>query len=108
MELGRLDRKITLEFKTAGQSASGEPTEAWGNAVQVWARRQALSGREYYAALAAQIVAEEMMVFTLRYRADVRPNTARILDEGRTYDVRRVAEIGRREALAVYADTQRA
>jgi SPP1 family predicted phage head-tail adaptor len=73
--------------------------------VTVWANVRPLSGREYYAALAAQIVAEETLVFEIRHRTDVRPGTARVLYESRTYNIRRVAEIGRRDGLSIFADT---
>lgn len=105
IQAGKLDREITLEFKTGGQSGSGEPTESWGSAATVWATVRSLSGREYYAALGAQIVAEETLVFTIRYRSDVRPGTARVLYGGRTYNARRVAEIGRQDGLEIFADT---
>jgi SPP1 family predicted phage head-tail adaptor len=108
MEAGGLDRKITLEFKTAGQSGSGEPTESWGTPTTVWARVRALSGREFYAFLAAQVVAEETLHFGIRWRADVRPGTARIQYEGRTYNIQRVGEIGRRRYLDIVADTVKA
>lgn len=101
-----LDRRITLQFKADGQSGSGEPTEAWGLPSVVWARVSALSGREYYALLAQQIVAEEMLVFRIRFRPDVRPGTARISQyQGKDYNIRRVVEIGRRGYLDCYADT---
>jgi len=108
MDLGELDRKITLEFKTAGQSGSGEPTETWGTPTPVWARVRALSGREFYGALAAQIVAAETLHFLIRWRADVRAGTARILYDGRTYNISRVAEVERRVFLDVLADTVKA
>jgi SPP1 family predicted phage head-tail adaptor len=105
MQVGKLDREITLEFKTPGQSGSGEPTETWGTPATVWAAVRPLSGREYYAALGAQIVAEETLVFSIRHRTDVRPGTTRIQYESRTYNIRRVAEVGRRDGLDIFADT---
>jgi len=112
MQIGELDREIVLQAKTAGQSGSGEPTEVWAPidtggvpAGTVWAKVRPLSGREYYAALGAQIVAEETLVFRIRFRTDVRPGTARIQYEARTYNIRRVAEVGRRDGLDIYADT---
>ena len=108
MRAGRLDRQITLEFRTAGKSASGEPTETWGSAETVWAEVRALTGREFYAATAAQIVADETLVFTIRFRSDVRPASARVKynpgDLERTYNIRRVAELGRRDGLEITAE----
>ena len=108
MSAGALDRQILLEFKTAGQSGSGEPTEAWGGAATVWAFVEPLSGREFYSLLAVQMVASEMLRFRIRFRADVRPNTARVTypaTGGRLYNIRRVAEVGRRAYLDIDADT---
>jgi SPP1 family predicted phage head-tail adaptor len=111
MRAGRLDRQITLEFVTRGQSASKEPTEDWSTIppVTVWAEVRPVSGREYYAAVAAQIVADEMLAITIRHRTDVRPGTARVKydpgDGEKTYNIRRVAEIGRRDGLTIFAET---
>ena len=111
MRAGRLDRRITLEFVTRGKSAGNEPTEDWTTIapVAVWAEVRPLSGREFFAATAAQIVADEMLAFTIRHRADVRPGSARIKynagDEERVYNIRRVAEIGRRDGLEIFAET---
>ena len=109
MRAGRMDRQVTLEFKTPGQSTSGEPTEVWGTPAVVWAEVRPLSGREYYAASAAQLVAEETLVFEIRHRSDVRAGVARIKydagDGERIYNIRRVVELGRRAGLEIYADT---
>lgn len=108
MSAGALDRQILLEFKTAGQSGTGEPTESWGTPATVWATVDPVSGREFYSALAAQMVANETLRFRIRFRADVRPNTARItypVSGGRLYNIRRVAEVGRRAYLDIDADT---
>ena len=106
MDPGELDREITLQFKSDGQSGSGEPTETWGGDAVVWAKVTPLSGREYYSLLAQQIVADEMLVFRIRWRADVRPGAARIKQYlGRDYNIRRVAEVGRQVGLDIFADT---
>lgn len=109
MNIGERNREVVIEFRTAGQSGSGEPTETWGSPETVWAKVRPLSGREAYALLAQQIVAEEMLVFNLYWRADVRPGTTRVKynagDVERIYNVRRVAEIGNRAELDVFADT---
>jgi len=107
--IGERDRRIIAEFKSAGQSASGEPTETWGSPETLWAKVRSLNGREYYSLMAQQIVAEEMLVFNIRWRADIRPGTSRIKYNAggaeRIYNVRRVEEIGRRAELNVFADT---
>ena len=109
MNSGERDREIVVEFKSDGQSGSGEPTETFGSPETIWAQVRSLSGREAYALLAQQIVADEMLVFNIYWRPDVRPGKARIKynagDVERIYNVRRVVEIGRRAELDVFADT---
>lgn len=105
MPVGSLDRQITLQFKTSSVSAGGEPLDTWGGDVKVWALVEPVSGREYFAALAAQLVAEEFLSFTIRFRSDVRPGTAQVVYQGRTYNIRRVAEEGRRQYLQIFGET---
>lgn len=102
----RLDRLITIQFKTPGTSGSGEPTESWGGDVTEWAKVEPLTGREYYAQPAEQLVAAEMLRFTIRFRGDVRPSTARVQYQGRAYNVRRVGETERARWLQVDAETK--
>jgi SPP1 family predicted phage head-tail adaptor len=115
MKIGAFDREIVLEGKTSGKSAGGEPTETWTpldtggvSPGMVWSNVTGLSGREYYAAAAAQIVAEETLRFTFRWRGDVRPGTVRVQYLTRAYNIRRVVELGRRQWLQVEADSFKA
>jgi len=98
------DRQITLQFATTGKSASGEPTLTYGGDVPTWARVEPVSGREYYAAPADQLVALDVLRFRIRFRDDVRPRTAQIVYQGRVYNIRSVAEVRRRRWLEVEAD----
>ena len=102
----RLDREITIQFLTKGTSSSGEPTEDWTTiaAATEWAKVVPLSGREYYAQSAEQLVAIETLHFMIRFRSDVRPGTARIQYQGRTYNIRRVGETERNRWLEIDAD----
>src|SRR4051812_11426946 len=102
---GDRDRKITIEAVTKGKSTGGAPTETWTTLCTPWAKVRSLTGREYYAAIAAQVVAQEMLAFDIRFRSDVRPSTARVQYQGRIYNIRRVEEVGRKDSLVVYADT---
>lgn len=112
LSAGDLDREISIEFKTAGKSSMGEPTETWGSPATDWANVRPLSGREFFSFFGAQLIAEETLVFRVHHRTDVRPGNARIKydvgDGQRTYNIRRVAEIGRRDFLDIFADTKTA
>jgi SPP1 family predicted phage head-tail adaptor len=105
MRAGQRDRLIVLQFKTQGTSASGEPTDAWGGDVPVFASVRGLSGREYYSAAAAQLVADEMLIFGICYRADVRVGVARVVYGGRIYSIRHAVELGRQVDLEIQGET---
>ncbi len=104
----RLDRQIVIQFATKGKTSSGAPTITWGGDVTLWANVAPLSGREYYAQPAEQLVAIETVRFTIRFRSDVRPGVARVMYQGRNYDVRRVAEPERNRWLEIDADCKAA
>ncbi|WP_291295818.1 phage head closure protein [Elioraea sp.] len=96
MRAGRLDRRVTLQRPTDVQDASGTVTQTWADAADVWAGRRDPRGREYVAAQALQ--AEVETLYTIRHHDDAVPTPRwRLIDGGRVYDIRSVAEIGRRE-----------
>jgi len=46
MNLGRLNQRITIEQRTAGQDAAGQPAGTWQAVATVWADVRHLSGLE--------------------------------------------------------------
>lgn len=100
MRSGRLDRRLTLQRKTATENDYGEPVETWTTIATVWAEKIPVRGAERYAAM--QTVAEVDTRFKIRYRTDVSP-LDRVVCAGITYDVKGVLEIGRREGWEIYA-----
>jgi SPP1 family predicted phage head-tail adaptor len=99
--LGKLDRWITIQSKTVSRTALGDPTETWGTLASVWAEVQPLSGREYFDGQASQRVSSKACRFRIRYLAAVSKDTQlRVLhDDGLTYDIKNIAELGRRDGL---------
>lgn len=93
MKAGKLDRRVTLQTLTVTRDSYGAAIESWTDLDTVWAEVIPLKGREYFTA--AQIVAEKMLKFRIRYRTDL-TETMRIVYAGQTYDVQYMAEIGRR------------
>lgn len=95
MNIGQLDRQVTLQAPaTVAQDDYGQPAPiSFTDVATVAAGVKYDKGNE---ALAAdQNTATQRIVFTIRYRADVRP-TWQIAYEGRTFQITDVAEIGRR------------
>ena len=83
----RLRHRITIEHKTAGADAWGQPVETWETVAIVPAEVWPLSGREYIAAQAEQ--AGVTTRITIRYQAGIEP-AMRITHDGRTYNIRAV------------------
>lgn len=99
MRAGRKDRLIRIETLTVGKDAQGGPTEAWALLDEVWAEVKSLSGTERL--LAAQVTAHALLKFRIYYRDDF-DETARIVYEGRNYDIQPpLAELGRRAELEI-------
>lgn len=96
MNIGQLDRKVTLQKPTAapanGFGGAGQK-QVFTDVATVPAGVKYNQGNE---ALAAdQNTATQRITFTIRYRADVRP-TWQLSYEGRTFQITDVGEIGRR------------
>lgn len=100
MRSGRLDRRLTLQRKTATENDYGEAVETWTDLATVWAEKIPVRGAERYAAM--QTVAEVIDRFKIRYRKDLTP-LDRVICDGITYDVQGVLEIGRREGWEILA-----
>lgn len=100
MRSGRLDRRLTLQRKTATENDYGEPVESWTTLATVWAEKIPVRGAERYAAM--QTVAEVEERFRIRYRKDLTP-LDRVICGNITYDVLGVLEIGRREGWEILA-----
>ena len=83
----RLRHRITIEQKTAGADAWGQPVETWETVAIVPAEVWPMSGREYIAAQAEQ--AGVTTRITIRYQAGIEP-AMRITHDGRTYNIRAV------------------
>ncbi len=81
---GLLTQRITLQSRATGTDVLGQPSGAWQNVAEAWARARPLRSRELFAAGAMQSVTD--VEFTIRWRADVR-TTWRILWRGVAYDI---------------------
>ena len=100
---GQRDRRIQLRHRTlAAADANGQQVPTWGTTyATVWAKKEEISAREYFAAQTKQ--AENTVRFRIRYRDDV-VATDRITCEGKDYEVTAPpSEFGRREELLIFA-----
>lgn len=85
------DKKISiLAHKVVGRDDYNQPIMGWGpidGGENLWAYVRHLSGREIHTA--AQVQAEETVLFEVNWRDDVQP-TNRILFRGQEYDIVRI------------------
>ncbi len=102
MRAGRLDRRITLQSLVEEQQADGHMRRTYQDIATVWAEVTPGKGQETLAD--DQIVARQSVIFKIRYRAGIDPK-GRVHYKGRFYNIRDVAETGRREGLVITADS---
>lgn len=100
MNFGKCDRQLLLQRPAAAaQNSFGAPAPAAFSDVEtVWGEQKPGAGSE--AVQAAQLTAQQVVVWQIRYRADVVP-TWQLVCEGRTYQITAVQEIGRRQGLTL-------
>jgi len=92
----KMDRRITLQRRTATQDAYGEEIETWTDLDTVWAQRWELRGSEQWQA--RQVIANVDAKYRIHYRDGLTP-VDRMTENGRVFDVHSCVELGRREAL---------
>lgn len=101
MQSGALDSLVTIQQATETQDAAGEPIAAWSTVVQVWAKIEAIQGREFFDAQVVQ--ADLTHRVTIRYRSGIVPKM-RIVYGSRTFEITAVHDdTGRRAWLTIMA-----
>lgn len=103
MQIGQLDRAITIQQRTVTQDAAGQEIETWSLLAVVWARIRPQKGGERFSA--QQVVGKAVMTFRIRHRTDVTVQH-RLVWDGKTWDIHDIREIGRRAALELDASAR--
>lgn len=98
MDAFKLDRRIVIEQRTDTRNALGEGVPAWTTFATVWAQRVPMRGAELFAA--QQVVPQVENKLRIRWRDDL-DESMRIVDDGVTYGIQHIAEIGRRDGLEI-------
>lgn len=101
MQVGALDRRLTIQgFTSTRDPETNEEIQTWADLATVWANRRDVSAREFFSAGGENT--EQQSVFTIRWRAGL-TSSLRLIQNGQTFDVTGVSEIGRRQYLALQA-----
>ncbi len=89
MITGQLDQRVTVERASTGVDGYGEVITGWTPVCTTWATVEPLSGREYFAASAAQ--SEVTTRIRMRYRPGI-TSADRVIHEGTTYGITSVID----------------
>lgn len=94
---GKKNTLITIQQPTIGKDSHGGRTVLpWTAVADVWAERVDLKGSEILAG--GGIKPEAQVRYRIYYRSDI-TEQMRILDNGKTYNIIHIAQIGHREEL---------
>jgi SPP1 family predicted phage head-tail adaptor len=101
MEVGALDRRVTIETATKTKDSYGGIVVSWASLGTYWANVRPMVARERF--ISGAIRENNVSVFTIRYRTgfDVE---ARISYDGKLYRIIGIAERGRREWTEITAE----
>ncbi|MBX9452644.1 MAG: phage head closure protein [Mesorhizobium sp.] len=100
MRAGKLDRAITIERKTETVTPSGSVVTAWTNIATVRAEIVQQSASEFLTGFGEAETGT--IIFRIRYLAGI-TTADRITYEGTAYNIKEIAEIGRRRGLELRA-----
>ena len=98
---GRLDRRVKLLRATVTYNAMNEPVETFTHVATVFANVNYMRDLEKYDSDAVR--AEKMAKFVIRWRTDINEKD-RVEYDGKTYKIRGVTEMGRREMLELLTE----
>lgn len=98
LEIGRLDRRVTIQQLTNSPDEYNQPVPTWATLATVWASVDDRSGGESFQA--EQLTAYRHTVFIIRYRSGI-DETMRIVYNSRTYNIRLIKNPDRRRTLEI-------
>lgn len=98
MNIGRLDRRITLQSLATDQSTDwNHPTQTWSDLATIWATKAPRRAAE--PTEAKQVVALNVVDWYIRHRTDVDAKMRLVDADGDIYDIVSVQEVGRKQGL---------
>ncbi|WP_211475070.1 phage head closure protein [Collimonas humicola] len=89
MQVGQLRHKTAIQSPPSGQDDDGNPRTEWWTVCQPYAKKEDLSGRELFAAQAAQ--SEVTTRFRIRYRTGL-GSKMRLVCDGVIYNIEAVLD----------------
>ena len=105
MNIGGLDRRITIQKPTLSANAYGEREESWGTHVTCWAQIERKPAAVEQNS-GEQIVSVNKVVFNIRYSKDSKDTKAgyRISYASKIYNILGGHEVGRNERIRLITE----
>ncbi|KEQ08048.1 phage head closure protein [Pseudorhizobium pelagicum] len=96
LNIGSMDRRITIERETETVNPSGSVVKGWAPVATVWAEVLQQSASEFFTGYGEAETGT--VVFRVRYRPGI-TTADRVTYEGTAYGIKEIKELGRRDAL---------
>ena len=105
MNIGGLDRRITIQRPTLSANAYGEQEESWATYITCWAQIERKPAAVEQNS-GEQIVSVNKVVFNIRYSNDSKDTKAgyRISYDSKFYNILGVHEVGRNERIRLITE----
>lgn len=100
MNIGRLNRRISIHRRTISKDSWNHDVESWGEYARTWSDVKRKDGSE--SQIGEQRVTINKTEFIIRFRTDIQ-TTDLIEYESEFYDIESIVEIGFHEGLRIIA-----
>ncbi len=96
LNIGQMNRRITIERETETVSPSGDVSKVWAPIATAWAEVVQQSASEFFTSYGEAETGT--VIFRVRYRPDI-TTADRVTYAGTTYNLKEIKEIGWRDGL---------
>jgi SPP1 family predicted phage head-tail adaptor len=96
LNIGNMDRQITIERETENMSPSGDARKVWTPVATVWAEVLQQTASEFFTGYGEAETGT--VIFRVRYRPGI-TTADRVTYDGVPYGLKEIKELGRRDAL---------
>lgn len=97
--LGKMDRRITVQVRTATKDDCGARVETWADSFDCWAELVTQNQRE--AVVSDSEANTDTRQFRIRYKSGLDSMTHRILYNLKFYNITAITEEGRKDRLLI-------
>lgn len=104
LNIGNMDRRITIDRETETVKPSGSVVKAWTPVATVWAEVVQQSASEFFTGYGEAETGT--MIFRVRYRPGI-TTADRVTYDGQSYGLKEIKELGRHEALELRGEVIR-